>query len=142
MRAVRPVLATQQIGMGGVAVPNSRSRVGNLFTSAHTEARRPRTHYWFDFLKFVDIVVVPLTLPLAAQKKQQKDSNLLKGEEVVLYMAVRKHVLLRSAQRGERDSPLPQVGHRLLPSDAIKPGRHRRLQQRATAPSGSQTRAS
>ena len=45
-------------------------------------------------------------------------------------------------QRGERETHHPLGSDTASSLDAIKPGRHRRLQQGATAPGGSQTRAS
>ena len=48
----------------------------------------------------------------------------------------------RHPSRGERETHHPLRSDTASSLDAIKPGRHRRLQQRATAPGGSQTRAS
>ena len=48
----------------------------------------------------------------------------------------------RHPSRGEREDHHPLRSDTAYSLDAIKPGRHRRLQQRATAHGGSQTRAS
>ena len=89
MRAARSVLTTQQIGMGGVTVPDSQSREDNLLASALTRARWPRSENWLDLFELIVGLWVPLALPLTVQKKsRQKGRGLPLEEETVAYKDV------------------------------------------------------
>ena len=76
MRAARSVLASQQIGMGGVTVLDSQSREGSLLASALTRARWPRSEDWLDLFELIVGLCVPLALPLTAQKSSDRREEL------------------------------------------------------------------
>ena len=52
--------------MGGVTVPDSQSREGNLLASALTRARWPMSEDWLDLFELIVGLCVPLALPLTA----------------------------------------------------------------------------
>ena len=106
MRAARSVLTTQQIGMGGVTVPESQSREGNLLASALTRARWLRTEDWLDLFELIVGLCVPLALSLTAQKSRDRreEDMLIIGTKIIS----RNKERLDFSQRRDRSHSIDQ----------------------------------
>ena len=88
--------------MGGVTVPDSQSREGNLLASALTRARWPRTEDWLGLFELIVGLCVPLALPLTAQKKSTEGKRSPAGRG---NRRVQGHVAARLAAALARSLP-------------------------------------